>query len=283
MTGQRFYKMTGSGNDFVVLDGREHRLADWPSERIRAVCDRRQGVGADGIVHLARLVDGPIRMIYYNADGSHAEMCGNAALCATRIARHLGLAGHERVVLETDAGRLESRCVGPEWMAELKFPTVTIPRPIEFMLDPGERRAFQGSVGVPHTIVLVDDLQGVDVEKRGRELRFAPQFGPAGSNINFVGPLQDQDVGWGLRTYERGVEGETLACGTGTIAAALAFASAGLATLPMRIRSASGCVYSISAQLEGSEAREVWLCGEGRLVFSGALVLGISTPFHVTS
>jgi diaminopimelate epimerase len=263
--------MTGSGNDFVFLDGREHRLADWPADRIKAACDRRMGVGGDGLVHMERLEDGSLRMIYFNADGSHAEMCGNAALCSTRLAVLLGLAQPERVDLATDAGRLESRCVGPGWAAELRFPTAAIPGPATVALRPGEQLAFQGTVGVPHTVVLVDAIREVDVLGRGRELRFAPQAAPAGTNVNFIGRVEDAEAPWALRTYERGVEGETLACGTGTIAAAIALAKAGLDQLPMRIRSGSGCLYSISGQLVGDTARDIWLCGEGRLVFVGEL------------
>ena len=271
MNDRRFYKMTGSGNDFVFLDGREHQLSDWPAERIRAACDRRMGVGGDGLVHMERLADGRLRMIYFNADGSHAEMCGNAALCATRLAVRLGLADAQGVQLATDAGQLESRCLGPGWAAELRFPTAAIPQPSGLSLGPGERRAFQGTVGVPHTVVVVDAVGEVDVERRGRELRFAPEVAPVGTNVNFIGSVSDPDAAWALRTYERGVEGETLACGTGTIAAAIALAAAGLARLPMRIRSGSGCLYSISGQLEDGLARDVWLCGEGRLVFVGEL------------
>lgn len=269
----RIYKMSGSGNDFVCLDGREHDLADWPAERIQAVCDRRRGVGADGIVHLAP-ADGPdaVRMIYYNADGSHAGMCGNAALCSTRLAVHLGLARPERIHLLTDAGLLESRSVGPGWSAELRFPTADVPQPIELELEPGELRAFQGTVGVPHTILVVDDIAGAPVPRRGRSLRRAPRFAPAGSNINFIGPTGDERAPWALRTYERGVEAETLACGTGTIAAALALAAAGLAELPLRIRSGSGSVYSVAGSIEGQTGTDVWLCGEGRLVLIGDLV-----------
>lgn len=267
----RFYKMTGSGNDFVFLDGREHDLADWPAARIAAVCDRRRGVGGDGLVRIAPEPDGAVRMVYFNSDGSHADMCGNAALCSTRLAVHLGMAAPERVDLATDAGRLESRCVGPAWAAELRFPTAPIPAPLELALATGEQRALQGTVGVPHTVVLVADIEEVDLEGRGRALRFDPAVGPHGSNINFVARSADGHAAWDIRTYERGVEGETLACGTGTIAAGLALAHIGLADLPVRIRSRSGSIYSVSGVLDGSEASDVWLCGEGRLVFTGSL------------
>lgn len=272
----RFYKMTGSGNDFVFLDGRQHDLASWTAERIRSVCDRRRGVGADGVVHLAPLPDGAIRMVYHNADGSHADMCGNAALCATRLAVGLGMANPNRIQLATDAGVLESRCVGPEAMAELRFPSAAVPQPIILPLLGDERQVFYGTVGVPHTIVLVGHVDRVDVEARGRELRRAQIFGPAGSNTNFIGATGDPAAPWALRTYERGVEGETLACGTGTIAAALALCGAGLALLPLRVRSASGCTYSVSAVVDGGTATDVWLCGEGRLVFTGEFEAGLT-------
>lgn len=274
MSNTTFYKMSGSGNDFVVLDGRDHALEAWPTDRIRAVCRRREGVGADGLVHLAPVADGLIQMVYFNADGSRAEMCGNAALCATRLAARLGLARPDRIRLATDSGELESRCVGPGWAAELKFDAVTVPVPIDLPLQRGEDRAFQGTVGVPHTILLVADIRSTDVAGRGRALRLDPRFAPAGTNVNFLGRAAGGDADWMLRTYERGVEAETLACGTGTIAAALAGAAAGMLELPARIRSGSGCLYSVSGRLEGGEARDVWLCGEGRLVFVGDLVGG---------
>ena len=126
-------------------------------------------------------------------------------------------------------------------------------------------------MGVPHTVILVDDLDSVDVEGRGRQLRSSPAVGLTGSNVNFLGRMATPDAAWSIRTYERGVEGETLACGTGTIAAALALAGAGLGALPIQIRSRSGSVYSVTGSLGGDCATDVWLCGEGRLVFVGSL------------
>jgi diaminopimelate epimerase len=201
-------------------------------------------------------------------------MCGNAALCATRLAVRLGLASPDRVLLATDAGALESRCVGPGWMAELRFPETVIPGPIDLPLLDGETAAFEGTIGVPHVILVVDDIAAVDVVGRGRALRFDPRFGPAGANINFLGRTGSEasEAPWALRTYERGVEDETLACGTGTIAAAITLATAGLGELPVRIRSACGLTYSVSGALQAARATDVWLCGEGRLVFSGEWV-----------
>jgi diaminopimelate epimerase len=266
-----FHKMTGSGNDFVVLDGRETSLDLWPPARIREMCDRRSGVGADGLVLLSPEADGAVRMIYFNADGSRAELCGNAALCSTRLAATLGMANDAVLRLHTDSGVIDSRCVGPGWAAEIRLPDVEVPEPVEAVpLGPGERRMARITVGVPHLVVLVDDPDAVNVVDRGARLRNHAVFQPGGVNVNFVGRARGaQDAAWTMRTYERGVEGETLACGTGTVAVAGSLAGWGLDRLPVRIVSRGGGVFTVAGAAEGGRVTEPWLCGEGRLVFSG--------------
>jgi diaminopimelate epimerase len=266
-----FHKMTGSGNDFVVLDGRETSLDFWPPQRIREMCDRRSGVGADGLVLLSPEPDGAVRMIYFNADGSRAELCGNAALCSTRLAATLGMAKDAVLRLHTDSGVVESRCVGPGWAAEIRLPDLEAPEPVEGVpLAPGERRMARITVGVPHLVVLVDDPDTVNLADRGARLRHHAAFQPDGVNVNFVGRVPTaQDAARTMRTYERGVEGETLACGTGTVAVAAALAGWGLDRLPIRIASRGGSVFSVAGVQEGGRVLEPWLCGEGRLVFSG--------------
>jgi len=267
-----FYKMTGSGNDFVFLDGRTSSVSDWPAADIAAVCDRRTGVGADGLVIATPEGPDSVRMVYFNADGSRAEMCGNAALCTTRLAARLGMAAEAGMELLTDSGVLQTRCVGPGWSAELRLPDFKLPEATGLRLEAGERSMVFGSVGVPHVVVVVDEIKRVDVQGRGKALRFDPAFAPAGTNVNFVGRLSaDSEAGWQLRTYERGVEAETLACGTGTVGAAFTLAQAGLDQLPLRIRSWGGNVFSVAGKVTHGWAREPWLCGEGRLVFEGKL------------
>lgn len=266
-----FFKMTGSGNDFVFLDGRTSSISEWSAADIAAVCDRRTGVGADGLVILSPEGPDAVRMIYCNADGSRAGMCGNAALCSTRLATRLGLAPGSGMRLHTDTGVLQTRCVGPGWAAELLLPDFGLPEPVDLPLRPGERWMARGSVGVPHLVVLVEDIEAVDVARRGKELRHAKLFAPEGVNANFVGPVTSGgDAAWRLRTFERGVEEETLACGTGTVAAAFALAGRGLVSLPVRIASWGGNVFSVAGRIEGARALEPWLCGEGRLVFEGS-------------
>ena len=268
----RFYKMTGSGNDFVMLDGREHLPDQWPGTRMQEVCDRRTGVGADGVVFVFPEGEAAARMIYFNADGSRAGMCGNAALCSTRLAARLGLAPETGMLLHTDTGVLKTRCVGPGWAAELQLVDFALPDPVGLALRPGEGWMVHCVVGVPHLIVLVDDLASVDVASRGRALREDAMFAPGGLNVNFVGrAAPGSEADWRLRTYERGVEAETLACGTGTVGAAFALAARGLAELPVRIQSWGGNVFSVAGRLDGAWVREPWLCGEGRLVFEGQL------------
>lgn len=268
----RFYKMTGSGNDFVMLDGREHQLADWPAERIAATCARQTGVGADGLVVLVAEGADRVRMSYFNADGSFAAMCGNAALCSTRLAARLGLAHGTGMTLLTPAGEVRSRCVGPGTEAEINLPPVAPLVRIEGVCQAGEHQAWLGLVGVPHLIVLVDDVDRLDVLDRGRQLRFHPALGPAGANINFISPPKAPGGAWLIRTYERGVEGETLACGTGTVAAALLLVQVGRTQLPLTFASRSGSLLSVRATpTTAGGFDDVWLCGEGRLVFDGVL------------
>jgi diaminopimelate epimerase len=267
----RFYKMTGFGNDFVFLDGREHSAESWPAERIRAVCDRRQGIGGDGLVIVSPEGPDAVRMTYFNADGSPAGMCGNAALCSTRLAARLGMAAGTGMALHTPSGILQTRCVGPGWAAELRLNDFELPVQVSIPTEPGEQWITRCTVGVPHAVVLVTDLAAVDVARRGRELREHPEFAPGGLNVNFIGRALPEvdEVAWQLRTYERGVEAETMACGTGTTGAAFALAARGLAQLPLRVRSWSGQVFSVAGEVKDGWARNPWLCGEGRLVFEG--------------
>jgi diaminopimelate epimerase len=269
--------MTGSGNDFVMLDGRVSDPEGWSRGAIAHICDRRNGIGGDGLVFVTPVSPGAVRMTYFNSDGSPAPMCGNAALCSTRLAARLDLVGPGEMTLVTEAATFTTRVTGPGHMAELHLPDAAIPAVVELPLEPGERWFRLGRVGVPHGVVLVDDIGAVDVVRRGRVLRFHPALGPEGANINFIGRTSSNTSGavdplapgWALRTYERGIEGETLSCGTGTVAAALAVAGLRLADLPLAVRSSSGRVLSVSAGLEGETGREIWLCGEGRLVAQG--------------
>jgi diaminopimelate epimerase len=264
--------MTGSGNDFVLLDGRSTTAADWPATRVVQLCDRRTGVGADGLVILTPDGPGAVEMAFWNSDGSRAAMCGNAALCSTRLSVYLELAAPGDLRLLTDAGVVQARCPDVGDQAEIRLPDFDLnqgasPTVCGLELAPGERWMAFATVGVPHLVIRVDDLEAVDLLGRGRSLRYDPRLGAAGANVNFVGAPAVPGEPWLIRTYERGVEGETLACGTGTVAAGVALAAKGEATLPVRFRSRGGEELLVRASLHGSRASEVWLGGQGKLVF----------------
>ena len=276
MIGLPVYKMTGSGNDFVMLDARVSTPADWTPADMQAVCARGTGIGADGVVFVGPgSKPGAARMIYYNSDGSHANMCGNAALCSTTLAVRIGVGAAEGMDLETDAGTYRSRTAEPG-RAELHLAPVEPPAAVPGLtLVTGERQAALGRVGVPHLVVVVDNVDQVDLMDRGRALRFDPALAPEGANINFVsadGTVRDGTAAWRMRTYERGVEGETLACGTGAVAASCAIEGWGLGRLPIDIQSRSGRILTIRATRAASgRYEEVWLVGEGRMVFRGVI------------
>lgn len=269
-----FFKMTGSGNDFVMLDGRLETVEQWSTDRIVRTCDRRHGVGADGLVILTPAGPEAVRMTFFNSDGSRAAMCGNAALCSTRLSARIGLAPSAGMQLVTDAGTYATRCVGPTDRAEVHLSDFPVPGPVAGLsLEPGELRIVFGVVGVPHLVIRVADVNAVDLNRRGRSLRSHPGVGPAGANANFVSPPKEPGGPWLIRTFERGVEGETLACGTGTVASAIAISAAGEAPLPVTFLSRGGVLLSVAGSIsEDRTARSVWLCGEGRLVYEGVLV-----------
>jgi diaminopimelate epimerase len=265
--------MTGSGNDFVMVDGRVSAPGDWSPDDMQAACARGTGVGADGLVFLTPGAPpgGAVRMIYFNADGSRAAMCGNAALCSTTLAAHLGLAPADGMDLETDAGTYRSRTAG-EGRSELHLAPVAIPEAVPGLgLAPEtERKAVLARVGVPHLVVLLDDIDHLDLAGRGRALRFDAAVGPEGANVNFISP-GSSPAEWRMRTYERGVEGETLACGTGSVAAACAVQEWGLGHLPINIVTRSGRLLEIKANRSAGNYEDVWLSGEGRMVFKAVL------------
>src|ERR1051325_2321853 len=212
--------MSGSGNDFVMVDARRKppgELAD-PTV-ISSICARGTGIGADGIVFLMPSDRADIKLVYLNSDGSVADLCGNATLCTTRLASRIGAAKASGMTIETGAGVLRSRIL-PNGNPEVDLDEVVDIRPAmsAIPLKGDERRVGFAKAGIPHLTIEVSDVSTVDVVGRGRPLRSDPAVGPEGANVNFISPTGD---GWRIRTYERGVEGETLACGTGAVASAI--------------------------------------------------------------
>jgi diaminopimelate epimerase len=269
--GLRFYKLCGSGNDFVFFDAREPVPAAMRTPAaIAAVCNRRTGVGADGVVYLNAAAGEELAfgIRYHNSDGSLASFCGNAALCAARLAVELGIAAPTGFRFASDAGVITARLRDgvPEIdLAPVRELTAEVPG-----LDarPHEERLGFAVAGVPHLVVRVPDVEQVDVDRRGRELRFAAAVGAAGANVNFVSPAPSGDA-WLMRTYERGVEGETLACGSGAVACATVLRAWGFVGREAVIVTRSG--RPLHVRQPAADGSGPSLRGEGRIVFTGTI------------
>jgi diaminopimelate epimerase len=265
--GRKFWKMSGSGNDFLFFDARiDPPGAFATAAMIDRVCARATGVGADGVVFIQNDAAEAFRIRYFNRDGSLAELCGNASLCSARLATELGVGNRAGFRFATDAGVISARFAGDQPEIDLQ-PTTGLRLDAGLKLEAGEQRMGFADTGVPHLVVLVDDVENVDVDRRGRQLRFDPSLAD-GANVNFVGKAEG-DL-WRMRTYERGVEGETLACGTGSVAAAVLLEAWGLSGSQTKLRSTSGQILTANVRHEGSEIRPS-LQGEARIVFVGEL------------
>jgi diaminopimelate epimerase len=271
VSGTPFLKMSGSGNDFVFFDVRalrSHEFAD--PALIRRLCARGTGVGADGVVLLERSERAPYGMRYFNADGTLASLCGNATLCAARLGTELGIVSQEDAAsgfrFETGVGLVEARMVGG-------LPEIDLTRPEGLREDVsqdvglaiGERRSGYVEIGVPHVVILCDDAETAAVMERGRVLRAHAAF-PHGANVNFISRGAS---GWRYRTYERGVENETLACGTGAAACAVLLEAWHEAPASVRLRTSSGSDLEVSLPEAPTAAPR--LKGPARLVFWGQL------------
>ncbi|MEO5656876.1 MAG: diaminopimelate epimerase [Nitrospiria bacterium] len=263
-----FAKMSGSGNDFVIIDNRKDLV---PRRRmpgfVKAVCRRGLSVGADGVIFLHRSPRADFRWHYYNADGGEAEMCGNGSRCAARFAVMKKIA-RRTMTFETRAGLIHAE-VGDHGV------TVRLPPPkglrLSLPLEVGgaSYEAHVLNTGVPHVVLFVDDVEAVDVAALGRAIRIHPAFAPAGTNANFV--RIDSPRRLTIRTYERGVEGETLACGTGSVAAAVLAGLLGKARSPVTLKTRGGPPLTVGFELDGRTITRVELTGEARLVYEGTL------------
>ena len=266
LAGTRFWKMSGSGNDFIFLDATREAIPEATDPAwIARACARRTGIGADGVVLLEPHGARAFFMRYLNRDGSLAEMCGNAALCSARLARDLGIVDGNHFTFESVSGPVEA------WTDEVLpriniVPVKDLAAQTSIVPEGTEARIGFARVGVPHLVVLVPDLGDVDVTARGRALRHDVSL-PAGANVNFVSASGDGT--WAIRTYERGVEEETLACGTGSVASAALLARWGLLgdARSARLATASGC--TLQVELAANDAGAPRLSGEARLVFTG--------------
>lgn len=270
MQNLRFWKMNGAGNDFVMLDNRDGRIA-LSAAQIARVCDRHRGVGADGLLLVEQPQgDADWRMRYYNADGGEAEMCGNGARCFARFVNRLFPTGRGDVTFETPAGAISATLRGDEVSLGMSEPG-PFADGVELDAAGQKLRVYSINTGVPHAVVLTDDLDGTDVRALGAALRHHAHFQPRGTNVNFARQLGPQDLA--IRTYERGVEDETLACGTGVVASALTLAALADAPSPVRVRVRGGDTLAVSFERASGGFANVVLTGPADFVFEGDIAV----------
>ena len=271
----RFYKMNGAGNDFIVVDNRDLSLS-LDGDLIAGLCDRHRGIGADGLLAVEPAEHGAdYKFRYYNADGGEAEMCGNGARCFGRFTAHLGEGVAERVTFETIAGTLAAEMVGSGVRIAMSTPSGL--RRDTGVILPGLDATWQFlNTGVPHAVAFVEGgetFETLDVVSLGRAVRHHPAFAPAGTNANFATVLAPGHIA--IRTYERGVEDETLACGTGMVACALLHHLQSGAPSPIQVDVRGGDTLEIGFESiqENGETRfqNVTLTGPADFVFEGSI------------
>ncbi|MFO7978712.1 MAG: diaminopimelate epimerase [Bacteroidales bacterium] len=267
-----FYKFHGAGNDFILADNRQGAFSHsglMNQAGIAGLCDRHKGIGADGLMLLEPDPDTDFKMLYFNSDGLPGTMCGNGGRCMVAFARLLGIIKESTRFMASDgihhAHILKS--ANPEWTIALKMIDTSPP------IKTGE--GYQVDTGSPHLVIFTQDVEAIDVIARGRHIRHSPAFAPKGINVNFVQVIDEDTLK--IRTYERGVEHETMACGTGAVAAALAARGHGIinADNNYQVKAAGGDlqVSYTPASHTDTLTRNITLTGPARIVFSGKLNL----------
>lgn len=260
--------MSGAGNDFIIIDNRHQMVVeDNLNGFIVNVCRRKMSAGADGLILIENSEQHDFRWRFFNSDGSQAEMCGNGARCAARFAHVTGIAGTS-LSFETEAGVVSAQI--HEDRIKVKMPNPSNPE-LDYPLELAKRSLQVSSIntGVPHVVVMVESVADIDVVTLGREIRYHPKFAPAGTNANFVQRIKDNAIE--VRTYERGVEDETLACGTGAIASALISASQFKIKSPVGVKTRSAEYLTIYFNLQKGQFDEIYMEGNARIIYTGQL------------
>ena len=260
----QFHKYQGTGNDFVMIDDRARAFDETDFARIAQLCHRRFGIGADGLILLRNKPDFDFEMVYFNADGHPSSMCGNGGRCTVAFAKFLGLINEETHFLAVD-GPHDAR-VEADGAVRLRMIDVAAPQPA----GAGEEAVFLHTGSPHHVQFLPAGLAELNVFAEGRALRYGKPYGAAGANINFVEIPTDPAQPWPVRTYERGVEDETLSCGTGVTAVALAASARGAAS-PVRLRTPGGELEVSFEALPTGGFVNVWLSGPATRVFEGII------------
>ena len=249
-----FYKYQGTGNDFIMIDDRKNAFNINDYNLIAALCERRMGIGADGLILLRNHTKYDFEMIYFNSDGHQSSMCGNGGRCIIAFAQLLEIIKNETTFLAID-GKHKGQLLGDAIALQMQDVSEIV----------GEGDGLVLDTGSPHYIKMVDDLKNINIEKEGRKIRNSKPFKKDGINVNFVQDSTDLQV----RTYERGVEAETLSCGTGVVATAIAMHYANCIEEDLINIKTEGGDLSVSFEEFNGTYRNIWLSGEASMVYAG--------------
>lgn len=263
-----FYKMSGAGNDFIIIDNREQIVANTDrTDFISRVCRRKMSVGSDGLILIEPSEKCDFRWRFFNSDGSKAELCGNGARCAARFAYINGIAG-TNLTFETEAGVIRAQISKDRVKVKMPDPSDL---KLAYPLELSHRSLSISSIntGVPHVVVMLEQIDNIDVVALGREIRFHQTFVPAGTNANFVYRSKSNEIV--IRTYERGVEDETLACGTGAIASAIISACQFEMNSPIDVKTRGGEFLTIHFSEIDGHYGNIHMEGDARIIYSGEL------------
>ncbi len=258
MMQQGFYKYQGTGNDFVMIDNRLQTFNKKDTKHIAFLCDRRFGIGADGLILLENHPDLDFRMVYYNADGNESTMCGNGGRCLVAFAKHLSVISNKAVFEAIDG--LHHATI-EKGIVKLQMQDVT-------HVEMHENHVFLNT-GSPHHVQFEDSIENFDIKTKGAKIRYGSPYNEAGSNVNFVKKLSNHI--FAVRTYERGVEDETLSCGTGVTAVALAMHALKETDKNLITLKVQGGELQVSFDVENGIYKNVWLIGPATYVFSGTI------------
>jgi diaminopimelate epimerase len=263
-----FYKMSGSGNDFIIIDNRNRIVPETELSRlITAICRRKLSVGADGFILVEDSDQADFKWRFFNADGSLAEMCGNGARCAARFAVINGIAASP-LCFETAAGVVRAEVSAGRVKVKMQAP-VDLKLDYSVELHDGPRTGSSVNTGVPHVILMEDHIDQLEIVDLGREIRNHSDFAPTGTNVNFICRLTQDNIA--IRTYERGVEDETLACGTGSIASALISACQLDMGSPIHVKTRSGEYLTIFFKQNNDRFTDIYMQGDARIIYHGKL------------
>jgi diaminopimelate epimerase len=253
-----FYKYQGTGNDFIIVDNRLQEIDKNDTKRIAELCDRRFGIGADGFILLENDKSSDFKMVYYNADGNESSMCGNGGRCITAFAKFIG-------VIENAA---EFMAIDGLHKAKIENEIVHLQMQDVSQIESFDNHLFLDT-GSPHHVELVSDLKDFEVKANGAKIRYGQPYNEAGSNVNFVEQVSADS--FSVRTYERGVEDETLSCGTGVTAVALAMHNDGKTESKSVSLKTSGGQLKVTFNVDDKGYNNIWLIGPAQQVFKGEI------------